>query len=59
MALVEDFMMGSTHIQIYDDKCVSPEEADKILKRLSKKVQPYFCNLEKRLWEEEQRKGST
>ncbi len=37
----EHFMLGPTEIVICSDKCVSPEEAQEILKDLAKKIRPY------------------
>ena len=36
MALVRDFMVGNTRIQIYDDKCVSKEEAKVLVAHFSR-----------------------
>ena len=33
--IVEDFYIGNVHIQIADDMCVSKEEAEKIMERIS------------------------
>lgn len=39
--VAEHFMLGPTEIIICDDKCVSPEEAQEILKDLARKMRPY------------------
>lgn len=39
MALVRDFMVGNTRIQIYDDKCVSKEEAKVLVAHFSRIAQ--------------------
>lgn len=38
MALVEDFYVGNTRIQIYDDSCVSKEESEIIRQRIEDRV---------------------
>ena len=53
MAVVRDFYLGPTHVQIDDQYCVSREEAQEILKNLSKKIQlhMYMCEKKNRLEE--------
>ena len=53
MAVVRDFYLGPTHVQIDDEYCVSREEAEEILKNLAKKIQKhlYLCEKESRLEE--------
>lgn len=38
----EHFTLGPTEIVICSDKCVSPEEAQEILKDLARKIGPYI-----------------
>lgn len=40
--VVEEFMLGPTSIVICDDKCVSKEEAEEILKDLARRIKPYI-----------------
>ena len=54
MAVVEDFYLGPTHIIIRDDCCVSKEEADEIVRNLSKRIQPHICYMERKREEERQ-----
>lgn len=35
-----EFTRGATKIVIYDDKCVSEEEAEEILKDMARKIKP-------------------
>ncbi|GFI31055.1 hypothetical protein IMSAGC013_02449 [Lachnospiraceae bacterium] len=40
--VVEKFMLGPTQIIICDDKCVSKEEAEVILKDLARRIKPHI-----------------
>ena len=57
--IAEHFFLGPTEIVICDDKCVSKEEAEKLLEDLGKRVRPHLEEKARRKMREEQEKEGT